>query len=87
MQFPLAGKTAVGGIAAVVGIVELTGWTLLMADADPLRLRPRLLQQMGSQGRRNARHRDSGITLLFMGDRSHQGAVHTTGVGHAQGIV
>ena len=25
MQLPLAGKTAVGGIAAVVGIVELAG--------------------------------------------------------------
>ena len=58
-----------------------------MTDADPLRLSPRLLQQMGSQGRRHPRHRKSSITPLFMGDRRHQGAVHTTGVGHAQGVL
>ena len=54
-----------------------------MADADPLRLSPRLLQQVGGQGRRHPRHRDCSIPNLLIGERRNQGAVHTTGIGHA----
>ena len=58
-----------------------------MGDADPLRLSPRLFEQMGSKGRRDPRHRDCSIPLLLMGERRHQGAVNTTGIGHAEGLL
>ena len=85
VQFTLAGKAAIHGVAAVVGVVQLGRCTLPMRNADPRGLITGFPQQMRRQGRRDPRYSQSGIALGFVGHRRHQGAIDPTGIGHTQG--
>ena len=50
MQLSLAGKAAIRGIAAVLGILQFGRGTFAMPNADPAGLSSGLLKQMRSQG-------------------------------------
>lgn len=56
VQFTLAGKAAIHGVAAVVRVVQLGRCTLPMRDADPGGLITGFPQQMRCQGRGDTRY-------------------------------
>ena len=85
VQFTLAGKAAIHGVAAVVRVVQLGRRALPMRDADPGGLIPGFPQQMRRQGWGDTCYRQSGIAVGFVGHRGNKGAVDPTGIGHTKG--
>ncbi|CAI8430542.1 MAG: Uncharacterised protein [Synechococcus sp. MIT S9220] len=86
VQLAFAGIATIHGVAAVGGVFELPGFHLTVADSQPLRLLTRFSQQMRSQRRRHAGDGTRAVAKLFLGDGSHQGAIHPTGVSHEHAI-
>ena len=84
VEFPFAGEAAIHRITAVGRVVQLLRRTLPMPDPDPAGLQPCLFQQMGGQSRRHTGDGKGLLAQLLMGDGSHQRAVHTSGIGHAE---
>lgn len=82
VQLPLAGVTALLGIAGIGRILELGRGDLPMLQPQPGRLGRGLGPQMGSQGGGHAGDRQRRIAALLHGQSRHQRAVNAAGVSH-----